>query len=96
MSLDNSLDFFIFFTHQVLYHLALYPPETFINVKAYACRIFQSRHTEVCEYVVLTADAICDALMNTKVEALGLMLFDRIGSEVERFTIDVARAFLMQ
>ena len=40
---------------------------------------FQSRHRGVCDYV--------------KAEALGLMIFDSTGSEIERFTSDVASFF---
>ena len=82
-------DFFIIFTHQVLYHLALYSPEKFINAKAYRCKILKCGHDGVRDYVVSNVDAIYEGLMHAKVETLGLMLFDSSRNEIERFTIDV-------
>lgn len=88
--LDTVTSFLTLVTHHILYLRRLYPPISFLSVRAYNYPVRQNRHPEVCRWINDAVAAIRDQLEKNTVEKICLCIFECDESRVlERWTIDL-------
>lgn len=77
-------------THHILFLRRLYPPISFLSVRAYHYPVRQNRHPAVCTWINDAMSAVCDQLEKNTVEKVSLCIYECETNRVlERWTFDL-------
>lgn len=77
-------------THHILYLRRLYPPVSFLSVRAYNYPVRQNRHPLVCAWILDAVSAIRDQLQKNTVETVSLCIYECDQNRIlERWTFDM-------
>ncbi|KIW99941.1 uncharacterized protein Z518_10869 [Rhinocladiella mackenziei CBS 650.93] len=88
--LDTLTSFLTVTTHHILYLRRLYPPISFLSVRAYNYPVRQNRHPAVCTWINDAITAIRDQLEKNTVEQVSLCIYECKRNRVlERWTFDL-------
>ena len=88
--LDTLTSFLTVAIHHILYLRKIYPPISFLAVRAYNYPVRQSRHPLVCTWINDAVAAVRDQMEKNTVENVAICIFETDNNQVlERWTIDL-------
>lgn len=89
--IDTLCSFLTVSIHHLLYLRRLYPPVSFVSVRAYNSPVRQSRHPAVCRWVQDAIAAVRDQLEKNAVDNVALCIYecDHNNTVLERWIFDL-------
>lgn len=93
--LGSFHEFFIVFTHNILYVRDLYPKASFEAVRHYGIAVHQNRHPELYEWIESMATNCMNMMRSGKVNKVSVVIMNN-NKPLERFVIDLTEFDLQE